>query len=191
MKFWLLSLSLILGFGPVTIDSTDLYSITVKDLQGNVVPMSVFKGKILLIINVASECGYTDWHYKELVELQSQLSDQDFSVLAFPCNQFGNQEPLRNSGIARFVKNKYNVNFPVFSKLKVKGEQAHPLYRYLSQLAKKEPEWNFGKYLVSKAGRVLQFWNQEVSPLSIIHFIKKHLNMAITDQYEVYSVKEL
>ena len=142
-------------------------------------------------MNVASECGYTDQHYRELVELQSKLYDQEFSVLAFPCNQFGNQEPMRNSGIARFVKNKYNVNFPVFSKIKVTGEGAHPLYKYLYQSAKVAPQWNFGKYLVSKAGRVIQYWSHRDSPMSVIEFIKKHLNMAITDQYEVYSVKEL
>lgn len=147
--------------------------------------------QILLIVNVASECGYTDQHYRELVQLQSKLSNDDFSVLAFPCNQFGNQEPLRNSGIARFVKNTYNVNFPVFSKVKVKGDQAHPLYKYLYQNGQKEPEWNFGKYLVSKSGRVIQYWNQEVSPSSIRHFIEKHVKMAITDQYEVYRVKDL
>lgn len=152
--------------------------------------VTVSYSQILLIVNVASECGYTDQHYKELVELQSQLFSQDFSVVAFPCNQFGNQEPLRNSGIARFIKNKYNVNFPVFSKVKVIGEQAHPLYKYLYQSTKIVPKWNFGKYLVNRAGRVIQFWNQQVSPMSIIEFIKKHLNMAMTDQYEVYSVKK-
>ena len=147
--------------------------------------------QILLIVNVASECGFTDQHYKELIELQSRLSDEDFSVVAFPCNQFGNQEPLRNSGIARFVKNKYNVNFPVFSKIKVTGEDAHPLYKYLYEDVNKAPQWNFGKYLVNRAGRVIQFWNQQVSPMSVIDFINKHLNMAMTDQYEVYRVKEL
>lgn len=146
----------------------------------------------MLIVNVASECGYTDQHYKELVELQSQFYDQDFSVLAFPCNQFGKQEPLRNSGIARFVKNKYNVNFPVFSKIKVTGEDAHPVYRYLYESVKIQPPWNFGKFLVSRAGRVIQFWNQHNSPLSLVKFIQKHLNMALVDDYEVYDVyKEL
>lgn len=191
MDFAIQQLLLFVCLGPFAVQSTDLYSITVKDLQGNVVPMRIFKGKILLIVNVASECGYTDQHYRELVQLQSKLSNDDFSVLAFPCNQFGNQERLRNSGIARFVKNTYNVNFPVFSKVKVKGDQAHPVYKYLYQNGQKEPEWNFGKYLVSKSGRVIQYWNQEVSPSSIRHFIEKHVNMAITDQYEVYRVKDL
>ena len=144
--------------------------------------------QVLLIVNVASECGYTDQHYKELVELQSKLYDQDFSVVAFPCNQFGNQEPLRNSGIARFVKNKYNVNFPVLAKIKVIGEEAHPLYRYLYSSARVAPPWNFGKYLVSRAGRVIQFWNQRTSPMSLYEFIKNHINMAIADNYEVYSI---
>ena len=151
----------------------------------------ILYSQILLIVNVASECGYTEQHYRELVDLQSQLSDQDFSVVAFPCNQFGSQEPLRNSGIARFVKNKYNVNFPVFSKIKVVGKDAHPLYQYLYRKGKVAPQWNFGKYLVSRAGRVIQFWSQQASPLSLIEFIKKHLNMAIADQYEVYSVKKM
>ena len=141
-----------------------------------------------MIVNVASECGYTDQHYKELVELQSKLYDQDFSVLAFPSNQFGNQEPLRNSGIARFVKNRYDVNFPVFSKIRVIGEEAHPLYKYLYESAREAPQWNFGKYLVSRAGRVIQFWNQQKSPMSLYDFIKNHINMAIVDNYEVYSV---
>lgn len=144
--------------------------------------------QVLLIVNVASECGYTDQHYKELVELQSKLYDQDFSVVAFPCNQFGNQEPLRNSGIARFVKSKYDVNFPVLAKIKVTGEEAHPLYRYLYSSARVAPQWNFGKYLVSRAGRVIQFWNQRTSPMSLYEFIKNHINMAIADNYEVYSI---
>lgn len=150
--------------------------------------MSVFKGKVLLIVNVASECGFTDQHYKELIQLQSKFYDQDFSIVAFPCNQFGNQEPLRNSGIARFVKNKYNVNFPVFSKIKVTGEEAHPLYKYLYQSAKVVPQWNFGKYLVSRAGRVVQFWDHRSSPMILYDFINRHVNSAITDNYEVYSV---
>ena len=148
--------------------------------------------QVLLIVNVASECGYTDQHYKELVELQSKFFEEDFSVLAFPCNQFGKQEPLRNSGIARFVKNKYNVNFPVFSKIKVAGEDAHPVYRYLYESVRMGPQWNFGKYLVSRAGRVIQFWNQKSSPLSLVKFIHKHVHMAFVDDYEVYDVhKEL
>ena len=147
---------------------------------------------MLLIVNVASECGYTDKHYKELVELQTKFDNHDFNILAFPCNQFGQQEPLRNSGIARFVKNKYNVNFPVFSKIKVVGPGAHPLYKYLYASAKYAPQWNFAKYLVSRAGKVIQFWSQHYSPLDLENFIDKHVNMAITDEYEVYNVyKEL
>lgn len=152
----------------------------------------VFYLQVLLIVNVASECGYTDQHYKELVELQTKFDSHGFNILAFPCNQFGKQEPLRNSGIARFVKNKYNVNFPVFSKIKVVGREAHPLYKYLYASVKYAPQWNFAKYLVSRAGKVIQFWSQHYSPLALENFINKYVNMAITDEYEVYNVyKEL
>ena len=144
--------------------------------------------QVLLIVNVASQCGYTDQHYKELVQLQTNLSENDFNVLAFPCNQFGHQEPMRNSAIARFVKEKYKVNFPVFSKVKVIGPDAHPIYKYLSGSIGMIPEWNFGKYLVSRAGKVIQFWNQRVSPLNLGDFIKNHVNMAMADEFEVYNI---
>ena len=132
--------------------------------------------QVLLLVNVASECGYTDGHYKELVELQNKYSSRGFTVLAFPCNQFGKQEPKDNKSILKFAKEQYNINFPLFAKIKVGGEDAHPLYIYLYQATSEYPKWNFGKYLVDKLGNVVKFFPQNVSPKECVRFIEKLLN---------------
>ena len=129
--------------------------------------------QVLLIVNVASECGYTDNHYKELNELQNIFNDGSFLILAFPCNQFGAQEPKRNSAIEKFVKHTYDVDFPLFSKVQVIGDNAHPLYKWLKSVHGVEPNWNFGKFLINRSGQVVKFEPPTVSPLAMLDEIER------------------
>lgn len=110
------------------------------------------------MVNVASECGYTDVNYRELVHLQQDYHKNGFNVLAFPCNQFGGQEPAQNQDIFNFAKENYGVNFPMFAKVDVKGEQLAAVYDYLTSATLSKPSWNFCKYLVDRDGQVVQFF---------------------------------
>lgn len=121
---------------------------------------------------MASECGYTDNHYRELNELYNIFKDDAFAILAFPCNQFGNQEPKRNSAIERFARQNYNAEFQLFAKIQVIGENAHPLYKWLQAQTGDEPSWNFCKYLVSKEGQVVKFQPSSISPIAMFEDIE-------------------
>lgn len=146
-----------------TVETSDnFFSFSVK--QGEeIVPLSHYAGKVVLVVNVASECGYTDGHYKALVRLQDKLgSTEKFTVLAFPCNQFGNQEPGTYNEILSFAKKNYNVNFPIFSKVDVVGDNAPDVWSYLTENAK-QPTWNFWKYLVDENGHVVEAWGPWIS----------------------------
>ena len=145
--------------------------------------------QVLLIVNVASECGYTDINYKQLVQLKNRLITENFEILAFPCNQFGQQEPKKNIAIEKFAKNSYGVNFPMFSKIKVVGELAHPLYRYLQNQIGRAPEWNFAKYLVDRDGKVVRFWAQDVTPMSIVYDVQRVISPG-TEAYFTKDVKQ-
>lgn len=118
--------------------------------------------QVLLIVNVASQCGYTDLNYKELVRLQSDYEGKGFSVLAFPSNQFGEQEPEPDDKIHDFAA-RYHVNFPLFSKSDVIGDNANDIYKYLYEQTYTSPTWNFCKYLVDKNGAVLQMFSEKDS----------------------------
>ena len=111
-------------------------------------------------MNVASGCGYTDQNYRGLVSLQNDYHSSGFSVLAFPCNQFGAQEPASNEEILKFAKEKYNVNFPMFAKVDVKGEAIAAVYEHLTGTLLSTPSWNFCKYLVDRNGEVVQFFKE-------------------------------
>lgn len=131
---------------------------------------------MLLIVNVASECGFTDDHYRELVDLQKTYDHSEFNVLAFPCNQFGKQEPKKNKYIIKFAEQNYHVNFPMFSKVKTVGEHAHPIYKWLKQETMgTEPSWNFCKYLLNQHGNVVRYASPSTSPLTFQNDIKKLL----------------
>uniref|UniRef100_A0A2K5Y516 Glutathione peroxidase n=1 Tax=Mandrillus leucophaeus TaxID=9568 RepID=A0A2K5Y516_MANLE len=118
---------------------------------------------VSLVVNVASECGFTDQHYRALQQLQRDLGPHHFNVLAFPCNQFGQQEPDSNKEIESFARRTYGVSFPMFSKIAVTGTGAHPAFKYLAQTSGKEPTWNFWKYLVAPDGKVIGAWDPTVS----------------------------
>lgn len=132
---------------------------TVKTIDGQDASLSVYKGKVLLIVNSASQCGYTP-QYKGLEEIYGKYKDQGFEVLAFPANEFGAQEPGTNEEIKAFCTGRYKTTFPLFSKIVVKGEGIHPLYQFLTS-AETNPKfagdipWNFTKFLVDRDGQVI------------------------------------
>jgi glutathione peroxidase len=135
-----------------------IYDFSAKSLHGEEVPLRRFEGKVLLIVNTASQCGFTP-QYRALEALQREFSSRGFAVLGFPCNQFGGQEPGDASEILAFCMSKYDVTFPMFEKVDVNGANAHPLYNYLkgekSGLLGASIKWNFTKFLVDRAGNVL------------------------------------
>ena len=135
-----------------------VYDFTATSLSGDEVPLKRFEGQVLLIVNTASKCGFTP-QYQGLEALQREFSPRGFAVLGFPCNQFGGQEPGDARQIADFCESKYDVTFPMFSKIDVNGFDAHPLYDYLkkekSGLFGPSIKWNFTKFLVDRAGRVV------------------------------------
>ena len=135
-----------------------VYDFTATSLSGDEVPLRRFEGQVLLIVNTASKCGFTP-QYQGLEALQREFSPRGFAVLGFPCNQFGGQEPGDAKQIADFCESKYDVTFPMFSKIDVNGFDAHPLYDYLkkekSGLLGPSIKWNFTKFLVDRAGKVV------------------------------------
>ena len=135
-----------------------LYDFSAKSLDGREVPLRRFEGKVLLIVNTASQCGFTP-QYRALEALQREFSSRGFTVLGFPCNQFGGQEPGDAGKIFLFCKSEYDVTFPMFEKIEVNGKNAHPLYNYLkgekSGLLGASIKWNFTKFLVDRAGYVV------------------------------------
>lgn len=146
-----------------------VHDFKVKTINGNEISLSDYKGKKLLIVNVASQCGYTP-QYKDLEELYSTHKDK-LVVLGFPANNFGGQEPATNLEIKNFCQKNYSVTFPMFEKISVTGKDQHPLYTYLSTKEQNgnvgdAPKWNFSKYLVDENGKVLKFFPSNIKPLS-------------------------
>ena len=116
--------------------------------------------QVSLVVNVASQCGYTDLNYRELVKLQEEFSGEGFTILAFPCNQFGAQEPGSMAEITEFARS-YGINFPLFSKVDVSGKDASRVYSFLHQSTRTLPQWNFSKYVVDRSGSVRQFFSEK------------------------------
>jgi glutathione peroxidase len=135
-----------------------IYNFTAVTLAGQDLPLKAFQGQVLLIVNTASACGFTP-QYKGLEDLQQALKPRGFSVLGFPCNQFGSQEPGDSRAIEQFCESNYHVSFPMFEKIDVNGDNAHPLYKYLksekSGLLGSSIKWNFTKFLIDRGGRVV------------------------------------
>ncbi len=152
-----------------------------KDINGTDVPLSKYQGKVLLIVNTASQCGLTP-QYKALEADYEKYKDQGLEVLGFPANEFGKQEPGTNEEIKEFCSSKYKVTFPMFSKIVVKGEGIHPLYDFLTS-EKTNPKfagkigWNFAKFLVNRKGEVIARFDPQVKPDSpeVIGAIEKAL----------------
>jgi glutathione peroxidase len=146
---------------------SSIYDFTLNDIDGNPVPLSRYRGKTLLIVNTASFCGNTP-QYTDLQTLHERYRSKGFEVLAFPANNFGQQEPGSDAEIKGFCLTKYSVTFPLFSKISVKGADKHPLYRYLTEKSAfpGEVEWNFQKYLVDPKGAVAARYHHRTKPLS-------------------------
>jgi glutathione peroxidase len=161
MSLAALSLALLAAGAPMTV-----HDFQVKTNDGATVPLSRYAGKALLVVNTASECGYTP-QYRGLEALYQAYRARGFEVLAFPSNDFGQQEPGTDAEIRRFCELKYRTTFPLFAKVKVKGAGADPLWRHLgSDKAGGEPAWNFSKYLVAPDGRVVAHLDSGVEPES-------------------------
>ena len=139
---------------------SELYNISVKDIDMNLVDLSSYEGKTLLIVNVASKCGFTP-QYKDLQNLYEKYQDQGLEVLGFPCNQFGAQEPGTNEEVKSFCDLNYNVSFKMFDKIDVNGSDASPLFKFLKHespgiMGTESIKWNFTKFLVNKDGQVIK-----------------------------------
>jgi glutathione peroxidase len=158
--------------------TTGLYDFTLDDIDGRPLSLGQFKGKVLLLVNTASFCGNTP-QYSDLQAMYEKYKERGFEILAFPANNFGQQEPGTNQEIKSFCFTKYSLTFPLFSKISVKGPDKHPLYRYLTEEGSfpGEIEWNFQKYLVDRSGRVVAKYHHRTKPLSdqIIQDVEKAL----------------
>lgn len=153
-----------------------LYDYSLRDCRGNVVPLENYRNKVLLIVNVASACGYTP-QYEELVQLHHKYHQDGFDIIAIPLNQFDNQEPLNSLEVERFAKAKFKVPFKIFEKSDVNGDNQLPLYAYLKKekrgfLGFEGIKWNFEKFLVDRKGRVLARYQSGVTPAQLEPFIK-------------------
>jgi glutathione peroxidase len=145
-------------------DGAGVHSLTAKRLDGTEQSLSAWAGKVVLIVNTASQCGYTG-QYKGLEELHAKYGARGFVVAGFPSNDFGGQEPGSSEEIATFCKSKYGVTFPMFEKVSIKGSSPAPIFAVLAE-AKGAPKWNFHKYLVDKKGRSVEAWPSSVEPSS-------------------------
>lgn len=148
--------------------SANINDIVVKDMNGKEVKLSDYNGKVLLIVNVASECGYTK-QYKGLQEIYAKYNNKGLEILAFPCNDFGGQEPGTNEEIKEFCSVNYGVNFTLFDKIKVLGDEREPLYARLINNPNTENgdvKWNFEKFLISKTGEIVKRFRSKVEPES-------------------------
>ncbi|MDO4852542.1 MAG: glutathione peroxidase [Clostridia bacterium] len=155
-----------------------LYDFTVKDTNGNDVSLEQYKGKVLLIVNTATGCGFTP-QYEGLEKMYRELNEKGFEILDFPCNQFGNQAPGTDAEIVSFCKLKYDVSFPQFKKIEVNGANEAPLYTWLKQqkggVLGSAIKWNFTKFLVDRDGNVIERFAPTVTPEKIEEKVKEIL----------------
>lgn len=151
-----------------TMTDQSIYQFTVNDIEGKVFPLASLKGKKVMIVNTASECGLTP-QYKQLEAVYEQFKDSNFIIVGFPANNFGAQEPGSNHEIATFCSRNYGVTFPMMSKISVKGGDIHPLYQFLTEKQKNglqdsEVQWNFQKYLIDEKGHLVKVIDPKTLP---------------------------
>tara|TARA_Y100000588_G_C13790730_1_gene726560 strand:+ start:166 stop:651 length:486 start_codon:yes stop_codon:yes gene_type:complete len=156
-----------------------IYDFSAKDIKGNEVSLADYQGKVLLIVNTASKCGFTP-QFEGLQNLHKELGDKGFEVLGFPCNQFLSQDPGDEDAISQFCSLNYGVSFPMFAKIEVNGEGTHPLFRFLKKEAKglmgsEKVKWNFTKFLVDSNGQVVRRYAPTAKPEEIRADIEKLL----------------
>lgn len=157
----------------------NVHHFKVKSTTGNIVDLSQYQGKVLLIVNTASQCGFTP-QYQELEQLHQQYHSKGLEILAFPCNQFGGQEPGTDQDIAQFCELNFGVTFPVMSKIQVNGPEAEPLFEYLKDQARgvlktRAIKWNFTKFLVNKDGVVVKRYAPRTKPSQFVQAIEEEL----------------
>jgi glutathione peroxidase len=145
--------------------ASSVHEFTLNSIDGKPAPLSAYQGKVVLIVNVASRCGFTP-QYTGLEALYEKYKDRGFVILGFPANNFGGQEPGTNEEIKTFCSTKYNVTFPMYSKISVKGDDKAPLYQFLTDTTGSEIPWNFTKFLVDKNGKVVGRFESKVTPES-------------------------
>lgn len=150
---------------------TTFYDLNPNDKTGKPFPFAELKGKVVLVVNVASKCGFTP-QYKELEELNKKYKDQGLQIIGFPCNQFGKQEPGTDEEIGQFCQLNYGVTFPVLQKIDVNGDNASPVYKYLKEqksglLGLTRIKWNFEKFLIDKNGKVVERFSSLTKPSSL------------------------
>lgn len=167
LLYTLFTLNIVFTKGDIV--SSDFYSINFKNILGEEKSFKEFSGKKILIVNVASYCGYTR-QYKDLQKLQDSYGDK-LQVIAFPCNDFGSQEPGNNSQIAQFCESNYSIKFPVMSKINIRKKPIHPVYKWLTNSDlngwnDSKPKWNFYKYLIDEDGNLIKSFGSNTSPLS-------------------------
>lgn len=162
-----------------------IYEFSAKRNDGTDEPLSVYRGKVLLVVNVASKCGFTP-QYSGLEQLYRKYREQGFEILAFPSNQFGHQEPGSDAEILNFCESNYQVSFPLFSKIEVNGPGEHSLYSFLKKekggLAGSRIKWNFTKFLVNREGRVVERFAPATTPEEIAGAIEAQLKPALPAQ---------
>ncbi|MNK87383.1 Hydroperoxy fatty acid reductase gpx1 [compost metagenome] len=159
--------------------NSNLHSFNVQGADGQPLNLEKYKGQVVLVVNVASKCGFTP-QYKGLEELYKKYKDQGFVILGFPCNQFGSQEPGTNSEIQQFCSLTYDVSFPIMAKVDVNGSKASPVYQWLKEeapglLGTEFIKWNFTKFLIGKDGKVIKRYAPNEEPLKIVDDIQKAL----------------
>ena len=160
------------------LSAQSVYDFTVKDMKGNDVSLSQYKGKVLLIVNTATECGFTP-QYEALQAMYDKFKDKGLEILDFPCNQFAHQAPGSDEEIHSFCTGRYGITFPQFAKINVNGKDADPLYVYLKSQKKgkinSSIKWNFTKFLVSKDGSVAERFAPTDTPEKLEAYIKREL----------------
>ena len=180
LSLGILSLAILLTMATSLFAGSGVYSFTLNSIDGKPAPLADYKGKVVLLVNVASQCGYTP-QYSALEAIYKKYKDQGFVILGFPANNFGAQEPGTNEEIKTFCSRKYSVTFPMYSKISVKGDDQTPLYSYLTRQTGAgiagEIQWNFTKFLVDRNGNVIQRFEPAVTPDSkeVTAAIEKHL----------------
>ena len=175
----LLALLCLFAHADMKEEPMSIYDFTVTKIDGSETSMSEYRGKVLLIVNTASKCGFTP-QYEGLEALYEKYRDRGLMILGFPCNQFSDQEPGTNAEIANFCLVNYGVSFPMFAKIEVNGDNAHPLYKFLKHeapglLGSESIKWNFTKFLVDRNGRVIDRYAPSTKPESIAGDIEKLL----------------
>ncbi|WP_017259124.1 glutathione peroxidase [Pedobacter arcticus] len=163
-------------------EKPNIYQFSVENVKGETVSLEKYKGKVLLIVNTASECGFTP-QLALLEELRTNFETTDFEILAFPSNDFGQQEPLNDEGIGKFCTVNYDTHFTIFKKTKIRGEDAHPLFSFLADKNlngnfNSAPRWNFHKYLINTKGELVDFFYSFTKPNSAR--VKKKIQKLLT-----------